>query len=73
MSITYGPQAATRADATRATWRTAAVLADPAATGTDRQAAAEAEQAAYESYLHEHGHPAWAGRQAERSDLEAGA
>ena len=35
MSIIYGPQAATRADANRATMRTAAVNADPAATATD--------------------------------------
>jgi hypothetical protein len=73
MSTTYGPQPATRADAARATWRTAAAIADPDASLTDRQQAAEQEMAAYESYWHEHGHPAWAGRQPERGDLEAGA
>lgn len=60
MSITYGPGAATRADATRATILTAAVNTDPAATAADREAAAEAEMAAYESYWHQHGVPAYA-------------
>jgi hypothetical protein len=64
MSTTYGPQPATQADAARATWRTAAVNADPAATATDRQQAAEAEMAALESYWHAHGVPAYAGRSA---------
>jgi hypothetical protein len=82
MSTTYGPQAATRADAGRATWRTAATNADPTATGADREAAAAAEMAAYESYWHAHGVPAYAGRsaredptrehQAEAGDFEAG-
>jgi hypothetical protein len=69
MSRTYGPEAATRADAARASMRTAAVIADPAATAADREAAAEAEMAAYESYWHAHGVPAYA----ERGDFEAGA
>jgi hypothetical protein len=64
MSTTYGPQAATRADAARATWRTAATIADPAATAADRQTAAEREMAAYESYWHAHGVPAYAERSA---------
>ena len=64
MSTTYGPQAATRADAIRATWRTAATIADPAATAAGRQTAAEREMAAYESYWHAHGVPAYAERSA---------
>jgi hypothetical protein len=60
MSTTYGPEAATRADAARASIRTAAVNADRAATATGREAAAEAEMAAYESYWHAHGVPAYA-------------
>jgi len=60
MSTTYGPAAATQADAARASMRAAAVNADPAATATDREAAAEAEMAAYESYWHAHGVPAYA-------------
>ena len=81
MSLTYGPQAATRADANRATMRTAAVNADPGASLADRQAAAEAEMAALESYWHTHGTPAYAGRStrespargaAEHGDYEAG-
>ena len=60
MSTTYGPQAATQADAGRASMRTAAVNADRAATATDREQAAEAEMAAYESYWHAHGVPAYA-------------
>ena len=39
MSTTYGPQPASRADAARATWRTAAAIADPDASLTDREAA----------------------------------
>jgi len=81
MSTTYGPQPASRADAARATWRTAAAIADPDASLTDREAAAEREMAAYESYWHAHGVPAYAGRgareglareAAERGDFEAG-
>lgn len=73
MSTSYGPATATRADAARATMRTAALVADPAATMAGRQAAAEREMAAYESYLHAHGHPAYTEpRQASRGDLEAG-
>ena len=64
MSSSYGPQAATRADADRATMLTAAVTADPGASLTDRQAAAEREMAAYESYWHADGVPAYAGRSA---------
>ena len=64
MSTTYGPQPASRADAARATWRTAAAIADPDASLTDREAAAEREMAAYESYWHAHGVPAYAGRSA---------
>ena len=60
MSTTYGPAAATRADAARASMRTAAVLADPTATAADREQAAEREMAAYESYWHAHGVPAYA-------------
>ena len=71
MSITYGPEAATRADAARASMRTAAVNADPAATAADREQAAEAEMGAYESYLHERGVPAYAQRTLE-ADYEAG-
>jgi len=64
MSTTYGPEAATRADAARATMRTAIVNADRAATAAGREAAAEAEMAAYESYWHAHGIPAYAERSA---------
>ena len=60
MSTTYGPQAATQADAARASMRTAAVNADPAAAAADREQAAEREMAAYESYWHAHGVPAYA-------------
>ena len=65
----YGPAPASRADADRATAATAAVIADPAASMTERLAAAEAEQAALESFEHAYGRPAWA----EPADLEAGA
>ena len=77
----YGPAAATRADASRATMRTAAVNADPTASAADREQAAEAEMAAYESFWHAHGVPAYVGRSAReafaheaagRGDLEAG-
>jgi hypothetical protein len=64
MSATHGPAAATRADAARASMRTAAVNADRAATAADRAQAAEAEMATYESYWHAHGVPAYAGRSA---------
>ena len=60
MRTPYGPRAATRSDASRATMRTAAVNADRTATVADREAAAEAEMAAYESYWHAHGVPAYA-------------
>ena len=74
MSTAYGPQAATRADAARASMRTAAVNADRTATATDREAAAEREMAAYESYWHTYGVPAYVqpSREAERGDLQAG-
>ena len=64
MSTTYGPQAATQADTARASMRTVAVNADRTATATDREQAAEAEMAAYESYWHAHGVPAYAGQSA---------
>ena len=51
MSAAYGPAAATQADAARASMRTAAVNADRTATAADREQAAEAEMAAYESLL----------------------
>jgi hypothetical protein len=51
---------------------TAAVNAGPTATATDREAAAELEMAAYESYWHAHGVPAYAQRTKE-ADYEAGA
>ena len=51
--------------------RTAAVLADPAATAADREQAADAEMGAYESYLHQHGVPAYAQRTME-AEHEAG-
>ena len=60
MTAAYGPAAATRADAARASMRTATVNADPAATAADREQAAEREMAAYESYWHAHGVPAYA-------------
>jgi hypothetical protein len=60
MSTAYGPKAATRADAARASMRTATVNADRTATAADREAAAEREMAAYESYWHAHGVPAYA-------------
>lgn len=60
MSTAYGPKAATRADAARASMRTAAVNADRTATAADREAAAEREMAAYESFWHAHGVPAYA-------------
>ena len=81
MTAAYGPAAATRADASRATIRTAAVNADPTASLAAREAAAEQEMAAYESFWHAHGVPAYAGRSAreafaheaaERGDREAG-
>ena len=60
MSTAYGPEAATQADAARASMRTAAVNADPAASAADREQAAAREMAAYESYWHAHGVPAYA-------------
>ena len=60
MSTTYGPAAATQADAARESMRTAAVNADPAASAADREQAAAREMAAYESYWHAHGVPAYA-------------
>jgi len=60
MSTVFGPEAATRADAGRASMRTAAVNADRTATAADRAAAAEREMAAYESYWHANGVPAYA-------------
>ena len=60
MSTNYGPAAATRADAARASMRTAAVNADPTATAADREQVAAREMAAYESYWHAHGVPAYA-------------
>jgi hypothetical protein len=71
-TTTYGPEAATRADAARTSMQTAAVNADPTATATDREQAAEAEMAAHESYWHAHGVPAYAQRTIE-ADYEAGA
>ena len=71
-TATYGPEAATRADAARASMRTAAVNADRTATAADREQAADAEMAAYESYLHQHGVPAYAQRTME-AEYEAGA
>ena len=59
-TATYGPEAATRADAARASMRPPAVNADRTATAADREAAAEREMAAYESYWHAHGAPAYA-------------
>ena len=72
MTATYGPEAATQADAARASMRTAIVNADRAATPADRERAAEAEMAAYESYWHQHGIPAYSQRTVE-ADYEAGA
>jgi hypothetical protein len=46
MSETYGPRPPTRAEVAQATWRTAAVNADPSASMADRLAAAQAEAAA---------------------------
>ena len=66
MSTTYGPAAATRADAARASMRTAAVNADPTASATDREQAAAREMAACESYWHAHGAPAYAQASARR-------
>jgi uncharacterized protein YfaQ (DUF2300 family) len=60
VSTTYGPDAATRADADRATMRSAGTLADPSASWGDRQAALEAEAAAHETYWQAHGRPAYA-------------
>jgi uncharacterized protein YfaQ (DUF2300 family) len=60
LSTTYGPKAATSTDASRATLRSAGTLADPAVSWNDRQAALEAEAAAYESYWQAHGRPAYA-------------
>ena len=68
MSAVYGPAPASRADAGRATARTAAVMADPAATMAGRQAAAEAEMAVYQSYERAYGQPAYT----EQGDTEAG-
>jgi hypothetical protein len=59
----------TRADLDAATAKTAAVLADPAATFADREHAAELEQAAHIGYLRRPG--ADAELQAE-AELEAG-
>jgi hypothetical protein len=60
VSTTHGPEAATRADAAAATLLTAGVNAGRTATAAARAAAAEAEMAAYESYWHAHGVPAYA-------------
>jgi truncated hemoglobin YjbI len=60
LSTTYGPGAATRADADQATMRSNANLADRAASWDDRQAALEAEAAAHETYQQAYGHPAYA-------------
>jgi hypothetical protein len=50
-TVTASPtSAAARADYARATMRTAAVMADPAASLMDRFRAAEAEEAACEAY-----------------------
>ena len=50
-TVTASPiSAAARADYARATMHTQAVLADPAASLTDRQVAAEAEEAACEAF-----------------------
>jgi hypothetical protein len=51
---------ATQAEAARATMRRGATLADPSASWDDRQAALEAEAAAYQTYWQAHGHPAYA-------------
>lgn len=51
--------------------RTAAVNGDPAATAADREAAAEREMAAYESFWHAHGVPAYAGKSAAQRAMEA--
>ena len=59
MSTTYGPEAATRLTLPGRRCG-AAVNADQAATAADREAAAEREMAAYESYWHAHGVPAYA-------------
>ena len=78
-ATTYGPTVATRADAARASMRTATVNADRTATAADREQAAEAEMGAYESYWHQHGVPAYAqpsarlsAMEADRGDFEAG-
>jgi len=65
----YGPAAATRADASRATMLTDAVNADPTATAADREQVAEAEMAAYESYWHAHGVPAYAQPRTGRAEI----
>ena len=50
-TVTAPPaSAAAKADYARATMHTAAVMADPAASLTDRLAAAEAKEAACEAY-----------------------
>ena len=59
MSTTYGPAAATQADAARASMRTAAVNADRPPPHRPR-AGRRREMAAYESYWHAHGVPAYA-------------
>jgi hypothetical protein len=69
VSTTYRPAAATRADAAWATMLTAAVNADPTATAADREQAAEAEMAAYESYWHAHGVPAYAQPRTGRAEI----
>jgi hypothetical protein len=59
----------TRADLDAATARTAAVLADPAATGAEREHAAELEQALHIRYLH---HPGADAELQAEAELEAG-
>jgi hypothetical protein len=59
----------TRADLDAATARTAAVLADPAATRAERVHAAEMEQAVHLLYLH---HPGADAELQAEAELEAG-
>lgn len=63
----YGPDVATGADASRATMRSAGTLADPSASWDDRQAALEAEAAAYDTHWQAYGIPAYAQNTARKS------
>jgi hypothetical protein len=67
MSVIYGPQPPTLADTTRATFHTAAVIADPTAGMAERLRAAEAEAGVITAYRHAQADP-----EADYGEVEAG-